>query len=144
MRRPPHKLDGVLRTSVLSVFFATTVVAAGLARTHVHDYAEHDHPEHHHGPAAHSHARHQAVHVPDLAGQRSMGPCDAGDHAVSVQATAIAAKPFAPMFVAVLVNASPPAGIRQPVTVRRADVRVHGPPPDTPSAPRAPPVVHPA
>ncbi len=139
-----HRLDGVRRSPVLSVLLATAVVAAGLARPHVHDYAEHDHPEHHHGPAAHSHAPDQEVHVPQAAGERSMGPCEPADHEVSVQAASTTTKPFGAAFEAVLVHAAAAIGVRQSVPVRRADVRVHGPPPETASVPRAPPVVHPA
>jgi hypothetical protein len=73
-----------------------------------------------------------------------MGPCDPADHEVSVRAASIATKPFGTAFVAVLVYAGPAIGVRRSVPVRHADVRVHGPPPDTASVPRAPPVVHPA
>jgi hypothetical protein len=119
------------------------VVAAGLARTHVHDYADHAHPEHQHGPAAHSHVHHDVGRLPAPA-ERSMGACDAGDHEVVVRAASIATKPFGGALVAGLAQTDPLAAVRQSVPVRRADVRVHGPPPDTPSAPRAPPLVLPA
>jgi hypothetical protein len=111
---------------------------------HVHADAGHDHPEHHHGPAAHSHADDQGAHTRQVPAQRSMAACHAGDHEVLVRAASIVAKPFEDGLVALPASSSPATEVRRSIRIRHADVRVHGPPPHTPSSPRAPPVVHPA
>jgi len=129
---------GVHRAIALVLGVALLSTTSRAADLHVHDYADHDHPEHHHGRAAHEHhavASHDAdegVHVES---------CNPGQHAISL-VIACAAPSQTPVVDAEFVApaaAAPELERRQPIHV--TDVRVHGPPLDTQTSPRAPPPI---
>lgn len=125
--------------------FAFVGVAAQGSALHTHSYASHGHPEHRHGPAAHEHPQpaphhdehedHDAVHLES---------CDPGQHAVSVT---IACPPL-PRVDALAGQSEHAASVDRLVLLSAVhpvrDVRVHGPPSRTQTAPRAPPLTHPA
>ena len=129
---------------------ALVVSTATGSLLHVHDYTGHDHPDHHHGPASHEHHVYYAVeHREDHHDEeeRHGGPvasgdsCDPGRHAVAVTMGCA----HVPQLQLTIAELPGPAIFAPSTTVRSSipitDVRVHGPPFDTRSPSRGPPLI---
>jgi hypothetical protein len=106
---------------------------------HTHAYTDHDHPEHHHGLAAHEHHRSTPHQDESDAGQH-LKSCDPGQHTVSF-VMGCASLPQAHAIDAEFgsLNIVEPLGPFRSIS-EVTDTRVHGPPPPTQAAPRAPPL----
>jgi hypothetical protein len=132
----------VRRLIIIQVGFALAAAAGPGSALHVHAYTDHDHPEHHHGLAAHEH--YQAAHPDEEDDGPHLESCDPGQHSVSL-VMGCAQPP--PVHVLDAVHTGPIV-VAPIVPIRSVtevtDVRVHGPPPRTPFAPRGPPLSFPA
>jgi hypothetical protein len=128
-----------VRRVLVLLLIPSLIATSGLASLlHTHAYDDHDHPEHHHGLSAHGHDAARS-HPDD--GTAHLEGCAAGKHILSF-AFICAAPPQVHVIVAELaVPATAVPEIRLERTTRHADVRVHGPPTQTQSSPRAPPLI---
>jgi hypothetical protein len=136
-----------VRQLLAFVLIQALVVSTALgASLHVHDYLDHDHPDHHHGPSAHDHHHqtpahdHHSVsdddHAPSIQGES----CDPGRHAVSVGLGCAFMSQLHVDLGIVPGHTFMVPGMAVESAVRPRDVRVHGPPFDRRSPPRAPPL----
>lgn len=126
-----HRLLALVPT--LALIAATGV----LPSLHTHANEGHEHPEHRHGPAAHQHHSAPTV-TADVAAH--LEACDPGAHVVSVVCTCTAPPRVDTGDALVTLPAAPVFELGTDRTVRRADVRAHGPPALDHAAPRAPPL----
>jgi len=122
---------------LLGVALVSTVGQA--SALHTHAYTDHDHPEHHHGLAAHEHHQ-SAPHQDEGDAGMHLESCDPGQHTVSF-VMGCASLPQMHAIDAEFESLS----IVEPLAPLRSisevtDTRVHGPPPRTQAAPRAPPL----
>ena len=135
------------RIVALVLVQALAVSTSMVSSLHVHEYVGHDHPNHHHGPAAHDHPRAaDSDHHSPAGGEDhpawQADACEPGRHAVSMSMSC-ACIPQAHIDLAELPGpaiAVPSATIHHAVPF--TDVRVHGPPFDARTSPRAPPLTH--
>jgi hypothetical protein len=139
------RLAGVTRCLTALACGAWLAVAGSLPLLHVHVDAGHEHRAHRHGPAMHGHAPH-GVGAPDAAGreERRLGPCDPGDHAVSLSAVRATATTGAPVFVAPALTTTLFALDAEAPAAAPRDVRAHSPPRLSDGPLRAPPASRPA
>jgi hypothetical protein len=138
------RLAAVVRHLAAVACVAWLVAAGSLPTLHVHASGDHEHVEHHGGPGFHLHRRPIEAAPAGAPASRRVAPCDPGEHALSLSATAMAGKEGLPQGPGPAATSHVMAIDGSPLAATPRDVRAHSPPRLSDGPLRAPPVVHPA